>query len=180
MKIIVINGVAGSGKDTFVKMVQKHSSVGVANISSIDPVKELMQKCGWNPTDKNDLARATMASIKKSLVDLNDGPFWYIQTKIEQISWECPDVGIVFVHVREPEEIEKLKWAYKEDCMTVLVKRDVRVPNNPADSAVSKFKHDLTIDNYGSDRDLELKAMCLVEFLEVESESEMQSLLLAA
>ena len=178
MKIIVINGVAGSGKDTFVKMVQRHASTGVANISSVDPVKDLMQKCGWNPSDKNDLARATMALIKKSLVDLNDGPFWYLETKIEQISWECPDVGIVFVHVREPEEIEKLKWAYKEKCMTLLVKRNVRVPGNPSDQAVMNFDYDLTIDNNGSDKDLELKAMCLVEHFERESEKD--NFLLAA
>lgn len=168
MKIIVINGVAQSGKDTFIELFEKYASVGVANISSVDPVKELMEKCGWSPDDKSDAARATMAKIKQSLIDLNDGPFWYVQSQIEAIRWNRPDVGVVFVHVREPEEIEKLKWAFKEKCLTLLVERDVRVPDNTSDKGVMGFDYDLVIQNNGAINELELSAICLVEHLEHE------------
>lgn len=165
MKIIIINGVAQSGKDTFIKLFEKHASTGVANISTIDPVKELMEKCGWAPDDKNDAARKTMALIKQALVDLNDGPFLYIQRQIESIKWLRPDVDVVFVHVREPEEIEKMKRAFG-NCQTLLVKRDVRVPDNSADQGVMNFKYDLTVENDGTERSLELEALSLVTFVE--------------
>lgn len=165
MKIVIINGVAQSGKDTLVEMVKRHALTGVANISSIDPVKDLMKKCGWSPDDKSDIARATMAQIKQALIDLNDGPCWYIQSVIQSLEWNQPDVGIVFVHVREPEEIEKLKWAYP-DCLTLLVKRSVHVPDNPADRGVDGYDYDLVIKNDGVERDLELEAVNLVFHLE--------------
>jgi predicted kinase len=43
-KCIVINGVSGSGKDTFVKVFQETTSLNVYNISSVDLIKEIMIK----------------------------------------------------------------------------------------------------------------------------------------
>lgn len=166
MKIIVINGTAESGKDTFVKMVQNHSSEEVFNISSIDPVKELMVKCGWSRQDKSDEARACMAQIKAILVDRLDGPFWYVNQKIDEIRYFSPD-AIVFVHVREPKEIEKLKWAYGADCTTLLVEKKVlRIPNNAADRNVHQFEYEIYISNNGSLVDLDLQALSFTTFLE--------------
>ena len=169
MKIIIINGAANSGKDTFVKLVQRFASIEVVNISSIDPVKELMEKCGWTREDKSDLARETMSRIKQSLVDLNDGPFWYIQSRIEAIRWNRPNVEAVFVHVREAEEIEKIKWAFKKKCLTLLVKRDVRIPENFSDQDVMNFSYDLVVRNNGIIKDLEFLAFYLAQYLDRES-----------
>ena len=49
MKIAIINGSAGVGKDTFVKYVKESYTLGtIVNVSTIDDVKRAARILGWD------------------------------------------------------------------------------------------------------------------------------------
>ena len=51
MQIVIINGKAGTGKDTFVLMCKDIlGATKVLNASTIDFVKEVAEYCGWDGT----------------------------------------------------------------------------------------------------------------------------------
>ena len=100
--IIVINGKGGVGKDTLVEMARKHFSV--ENISSIDPIKDAALYLGWTG-DKSNKARKFLADLKKLVTDFNDYPTVSLITKT--ITFLKSNSDILFVHIREGEEITK-------------------------------------------------------------------------
>ena len=67
------------------------------------------------------------------------------------------DEQIMFVHIREPKEIERFKK--KIDCNTILVRRqsvtDGKIYGNSADDEVENYDYDYIIDNNGDLNELE-------------------------
>ena len=103
-KCIVINGISGSGKDTFIKIFSSLSKHNTYNISSVDLVKEIAEKyADWNNI-KNQKNRNFLADLKQLLIDYNNIPFKYCKNYYDKI-----EDGIIFMHIREPEEIDKIK-----------------------------------------------------------------------
>ena len=75
-RIVIINGVGGSGKDTFVELCAKHANV--INISSVDKVKEAAKVLvGWNG-EKDEKSRKLLVDLKKISIEYNDYPTAYI------------------------------------------------------------------------------------------------------
>jgi hypothetical protein len=69
--------------------------------------------------------------------------------------------GVIFIHCREPKEIQRLKETF--NAVTVLVRRELvekYEQSNGADSGVFDYKYDVTIDNNGDIPELHAKA-CL-------------------
>lgn len=84
MRVVIVNGVAGSGKDKFVSYVKKLSDFKVENLSSIDRVKQIAESCfGWNGK-KNDESRKMLSEMKKVWTDFNNGPFEIVTKKIDE------------------------------------------------------------------------------------------------
>ena len=165
MKVIIINGAARTGKDTFVEMVGNEIRTEVINLSTIDPVKNAMKRLGWDGVTKDDVSRQMMAELKQMWIRHMNGPFNYIIRTINDIMaiQDGDDVNF-FVHCREPEEIQKLKDRYKYDGISLLIKRDgLHVPKNGADDIVENFIYDHMVDNSGS---LELLKFYAREFIE--------------
>ena len=148
MIIILINGTGTVGKDEFIKQLEIISSFKVHNISSIDQVKNIAKTFfGWDG-QKDEKSRKFLADLKRLWVDYNNGPFQYIVNKIEDIEHKSKDETIVFIHCREIDEIKKFKDYYKGyDFVTLLVKRDVPVPENDADQQVFDYQYDYTVEN---------------------------------
>lgn len=148
MKVVIINGVAGSGKDTFVRFCrQLMGEAAVMELSTVSTVKSAMMVMGWDG-EKSDAARRMMSDIKDAWSRYNDGPFSYVVDAVSQ--WSSSAIAAVFVHVREPEEIEKLERYFGQGCITVLVCRDgIPVPDNHADQGVAHFPYQVTIYNDG-------------------------------
>ena len=101
---IIINGKGGAGKDTMCEMAAKHFRT--MNVSSIDPIKKIASQNGWNG-EKDDKSRKFLADLKKIFTDYNDLPTEYIFGKYKEFL--VSDCEILFVHIREPEEIEKFR-----------------------------------------------------------------------
>lgn len=140
--IFVINGTGGSGKDTFVEYVSKH--IKAINFSSIDKVKEVARLIGWD-NGKTDKDRKFLSDLKKLTTEYNDMAF--NDTKNEVEKFMNTDAEIMFIHIREPEEIKR---AVKEfNAGTILIKREnlQNISTNYSDASVEDYDYDYIINN---------------------------------
>ena len=169
MKIFVINGRGGCGKDTFVELCAKHVPKYMClNISTVDKVKEIAKLCGWDG-GKEDKDRKFLSDLKALLTEYNDLPHQSVLRDIALFkAWletydMDPDEAIVFIHCREPEAIERLR---KElDAVTVLIRRpflENHAYGNMSDDGVANYGYHFTIINDGTLEDLETWAVALL------------------
>ena len=164
--VIVINGSAESGKDTLCNLAAKHYRC--QNHSSIDPIKEMARVAGWFGI-KDSKSRKMLSDLKSLMISYNDLPTKYLIRKYYE--FERSDDDILFVHIREPEEINKFLDALRpsEDIamrnLTILVRRSAapKVVGNDSDDGVGDYNYDLTFTN---DTDLEMAEDKFVHVLE--------------
>ena len=156
MKIIVINGRGGAGKDEFVKNCT-YANPNVYSVSTISYVKELAKLIGWNG-EKDMKGRRFLSDLKDALSIYNDSPFKRckeeIKEKIEDYKRINKDMSslIFFVHAREPIEIQR--WVDECNAKSLLIKRkeaDEKEFTNHADANVMDFDYHFT---YNNDHDL--------------------------
>jgi hypothetical protein len=167
MKVIVINGSNQTGKDKFVSFIKEYHSDTVYNISTVDKVKKICKKhCGWNGK-KTDDARKFLSEFKRIWTEFNNGPFNDVCGKIQKkyLENDMNDVVLFFIHCREPKEIQKFKDYYKEDFISVLIRKEgaPSIANNDSDMNVGNYEYDYTYD-CPDDQILEEKAK---EFLKL-------------
>ena len=191
-KVVIINGKPQSGKDTFCKYAQGYcdddESANTLIISSVDPLKEMLTQLGWDGT-KTDKIRDMLMDMKQLWVQNQDGPTMFLFNNILEFHKACTgEDNIVFVHIREPEEIKKLVNALTGfesmgiDVISLLVirKDGEDTPNQPAETRrsddealINSYEYDVTINN---DEDLiklqELAAEFVDKLLEDEYEYE--------
>ncbi len=153
-QVIIINGTGGSGKDTFVRFCSEFAKV--TNISSVDKVKEAAKiLVGWNG-EKNEKARKLLVDLKQLSIKYNDYPTKYIQEQYK--IFEKSDSQYLFIHIREIEEIEKIKKLLNAKTLLVLNSRVALITSNSSDANVYKYEYDYKIENSGSLEDLKQKA----------------------
>lgn len=164
MKIIVINGGAQVGKDRFVKIFRDLSKLRIKNYSSVDKVKNIAEICfGWNGK-KDEKSRQFLSDVKKAWTEFNDGPNTDILNRIDIDTKYCIEKGkdieknVYFLHIREPEEIAKIQKIYGDNCVTLIVNKDVSIhPDNSSDKNVDNYDYQYTIDNNGGIEELREK-----------------------
>lgn len=141
-KIVIINGTGGSGKDTFVEFVSKYTSV--VNFSSIDKVKEIARMIGWDG-GKTEKDRKFLSDLKVLTSEYNDMPFKSVCEKVEEFRNSSEE--IMFIHIREPENIERAVLEF--GAYTLLVKRKGldNITSNYSDASVDNYDYDLIIEN---------------------------------
>lgn len=153
-KVIIINGTGGSGKDTFVEFCAEFAKV--TNISSVDLVKEAAQiLVGWNG-EKDEKSRKLLVDLKKLSIDYNDAPAKYIKSKYEK--FQKSDSEFLFIHIREIEEIIKIKEMLNAKTLLVTNPRVALITSNTSDGNVYNYTYDYEIKNEGTLEDLEQKA----------------------
>ena len=165
-KVVIINGKPQSGKDTFCKYAQGYcdddESANTLIISSVDPLKDMLTQLGWDGT-KTDKIRDMLMDMKQLWVQNQDGPTMFLFNNILEFHKACTgEDNIVFVHIREPEEIKKLVNALTGfesmgiDVISLLVirKGGENTPNQPAETRrsddealINSYEYDVTINN---------------------------------
>ena len=177
MKIVIINGTGGAGKDTFVTMCKDVlGAERIYNISTVDFVKEVATMCGWDGT-KTPKNRKFLSDLKDLLTEWDDVPLKKIMADAVSCS-ACAEIlgeldrSILFIHCREPKEIEKLVNAFKDDVVTLLIRREAAEnveQINHADNDVLNYSYDYTIYNNDSLSALRAQAeIFLKEYLELD------------
>lgn len=159
--VFIINGYAGVGKDTFVNMCGQYCKI--LNISSVDKIKEVAYILGWNGT-KDEKSRKFLSDLKLLSTDYNQFPFEYLKNTIRDFYQKHKECDLMFLHIREPEEIEKLKKEFP-DVVTLLVENVnvEQVTSNMADENVFNYHYEITIKNNSSLGLLNEKAKAFVE-----------------
>lgn len=172
-KVIVMNGCGGSGKDTFVNYCKEVSSKAIYKFSIIDWVKEKAGLLGWEG-GKTDKDRKFLSDLNDALAAWGDWPY---KIAIEEIK-ACFDderwdggVDIVFIDIREPDVIDRLKQDIQDNMgirvITVLVDREIgKAYGNHADDQVYDYLYDYDIKNIGSLDDLAASASTFMSDIE--------------
>ena len=145
----VINGAGGVGKDTICDIVDtKYICV---NKSSVDQIKEIAKLGGWDG-EKDAKARKLLSDLKLIFSEYNDLPFNYMLKEVRKfINYEKAE--ILFVHIREPEEIKKfmnsVKSIFEIPCISLLIERPSvsKQWGNMADDNVKNINYDFTYIN---------------------------------
>lgn len=167
--VFLLNGAPTAGKDTFCEMVIKHglaNNLTVKTISSVDEVKRLGSEMGW-PGTKFPCDRDFLAELKYLWKRYNNGPLIDMLAKCKKL-----DYDILFVHIRETDEIADLKNLLNSSihdvsldrisCSSVYLQRNVEaVTSNAADAQAMTsegYDYDTIISNNGTLEELYLKA----------------------
>ena len=146
--VVIINGKGGVGKSTLCEVVAKKYSV--RNVSSITPIKEIAKIGGWQG-EKGNKDRKFLADLKKLFVEYNDLPFVYLKKEMESFLQKKEE--ILFIHIREKEEIKKfLQYASSKKviCKTLLITREEesdKIYGNLADDMVEQYMYDVVYKN---------------------------------
>ena len=140
---IIINGSGGVGKDTFVDYCRIFANV--TNISSVDKIKEAAKLLGWSDGKTED-DRKFLSDMKVLSTGYNNFPYEYLKQNIAKFM-EDKSSNVLFMHIREPEEIDKIKKEF--GCITVLVQNinKRRIDSNMADANVCNYEYDYIINN---------------------------------
>ncbi len=144
--VVVVNGKGEAGKDTLCDITGKYYRT--RNVSSIDPIKKIASENGWDGA-KDSRSRKFLADLKSLFAAYNDLPTRYLTEQYQQFL--ASDAEIMFVHIREPEEIEKfINSVGKTPCVSLLVRREqanVSWWGNEADDNVEQFSYDYYYNN---------------------------------
>lgn len=156
-RIAIINGSSGVGKDSFVNFIKDNYPFGtIINVSTIDSVKAAAKCLGWDGI-KDDKGRKFLSELKYFA---NQYYPISVNTVYEAVQ-NNPRASCIFVHCREPKEIDKIKSEF--DAITILVKNNkVEVANNYSDQNVENYNYDYIIDNNGTLYDLEKTAKSFI------------------
>ena len=166
MKVIIINGHGGAGKDQFITYFTEYAGRDyVLNISTVDYIKKVAIDLGWDKY-KDDLSRKYLSLLKDMATYWGDIPFYDVchKTNIfydELLSYGVEQKGFVFIHCREPKEIERLveSLGIRYPTYSLLIRRPTdKIYGNHADDEVENYKYDYIINNDSNLDDLNLKA----------------------
>lgn len=162
MRIVVINGVGGAGKDLFVAFCASMLGADkVKNYSTVDYVKAVAAGIGWDGT-KDDKNRKFLSDLKKILTEWDDIPYRKTKLEIEEFQAKMNKLGgkyaensVMFIHCREPKEIQRFKEEF--GALTLLIQRDAAEEKNwqnDSDKAVLNYIYDTIVVNNSSLEDL--------------------------
>lgn len=159
-KVFIINGSGGVGKDTFVNMVGKY--IKVINYSSVKKIKEIAMQGGWNGS-KTEKDRKFLSDLKFLFSEYNDLPFEDMKSIYGKFLSVNSKEKCLFLHIREPEEIERAKQAFEARTILVSNKNVEDIKSNAADANVLNYSYDIEVKNDGTLGDLEDTAKLFIK-----------------
>ena len=163
--VVILNGSGRSGKDTFAEEVGK--LLPSHKVSSIDFVKQLYSGLDNEAiVKKTESYRKLLSQTKANLIEFD--PMFFAKLMEQEVEKFLQSQDkILFVDIREPEEIEKFKTVLSKqevEFFTVLVKREniAQISSNSSDANVYNYPYDFIIENNSDIESLKDCARCLV------------------
>lgn len=154
--VIIINGKGGAGKDTVCEIAERYYRA--KTISAITPVKEIARYCGWaGDSEKDNRARKFLSDLKRILIEYNDMPNNYLEKEYKDFIHS--DNDLLFVHIREHDQIDDFKMRVPSKCVTLIVRSSALDNNrvffgNTSDDDVENYTYDYSFVNGNSMDDL--------------------------
>ena len=146
-KVIVINGMGGVGKSTFISLCHEIDP-RVIETSTVDFVKEIALQAGWDGTKDED-GRRFLSDLKDAMERYHDIP----NKKVDEFIKFHPD-NIIFVNAREPHNIAYYQNKYNARTVIVNNCNVKQIYGNHADENVNNYDYDVVINNSGTLKDL--------------------------
>jgi hypothetical protein len=154
MKIIVINGQGGAGKDEFVGFCG-YEDEGIYNFSMVDGIKQVAETMGWTGS-KLSKDRKFLSDLKDLASEYNDYPFQYTLKEVKEAVkdyrryHDLSNEFICFIHARELEDIDR--WVYDYGARALVIRRPEVEGSfgNHADDNVFEVDYDYEVWNTGS------------------------------
>lgn len=162
-QIIIINGNGGVGKDTFIKVLSSvFRDVDIWSYSTIDKVKEIATMIGWDDV-KDEKSRKLLADLKALCDSYNDMTFKDMKQSVAEFKNSYGT--LLFIHIREPHNIERAKKEF--DAVTMLVTRDSveNITSNEADKHVAEYDYDYVVKNDGDLEQLKSEAKNFLQYI---------------
>ena len=140
--VIIINGKGGAGKDTVCDITANFFKS--ETVSAITPIKQIAQEFGWNG-EKDKKSRKFLSDLKRAFIDYNGLPNKYLEE--EYYKFVESDMDILFVHIRENDQIDDFKRRVKSKCITLLIRTKV---NNQSEIQYGNYSDD-NVEDYNYD-----------------------------
>lgn len=147
--IYITNGIARCGKDTFAKLLNEF--VPTIKYSSIDKVKDIAKKCGWNG-GKTEKDRKFLSDLKCLTSEYSDLPFKDISRFINAFL-AVGDSKVLLIDIREPDEIARAKQEFGAETILIVNQNIPHITSNMADRNVYNYKYDWVVRNNGTIND---------------------------
>ena len=167
--VIIINGKGGIGKDSLVdEYLKGHRG---ESISAADAVKEAAKVLGWDGR-KSDADRKFLSDLKALSIKYNDFPLKDILYKFYGFIRDVKG-DVLFIHIREPEEIEKCKRNIEYTDMArvktliVITDGEQHTYGNASDDNVEDYNYDIKFLNHSrTEHDRECSRLGFVDLIE--------------
>lgn len=143
--VIIINGRGGVGKDTLCSIVRKYYKI--KNVSAITPIKKIAEFCGWKG-EKDEKSREFLSRLKRICIEYNDLPNRYLFEEYNDFLLD--ENLIMFVHIREKDQIDSFLKMIDCHKITLLVRRrgfNHQNYGNYSDDAVEEYKYNYIYNN---------------------------------
>lgn len=170
IKTFVINGKPGAGKDTFIDLVEEYvrrdirnkGKVSVVSVSTVDLMKRALVLLGWDGTTKSPQIRRALSNMKDFATQLYDTPYQYVNDVFDKIRLEQEELfrqhgsrgytTLLFVHSREPEEIERFEKNLNAKSILIVRRglKEIDGIKNHADENVENHNYNFVVHNDGT------------------------------
>ena len=141
---IIINGRPGSGKDTLCDAVIRQGRA--RKVSSIEPIMAIAKLGGWDGV-KDAKSRKLLSDLKSLFSEFNGLPNRYLLEHHQAFLQSGDD--IIFVHIRESDQITAFIDGIKEPVVSLLIRRPGTSGHmgNRSDDETESYTYDVVFDN---------------------------------
>lgn len=160
--IVILNGRGGVGKDTFANLCNKYCNV--YHTSSVATIKEIAKDIGWDGI-KDEKGRRLLSDLKDALTRYNDFPMRWLRDDVYKFHNYNNPYDIMFIDIREPDEIEKAKEEFNATTLLIVNKNVPLIESNHADMEAENYGYDFIINNNETLDKLEESAKLFIEYM---------------
>lgn len=145
MKIVIVNGYSGCGKDTFVQTVGE--MVSVKSYSVADTAKEMAYEehdldDSCKGTDDEPFYRQFLINRVNELIENGT-----IEEEIREVIKRATEQNfdILFIHNRDNTAANLIHDKLGLECVTLWLQRDSVDPSNDQDAGAAHHRHDMKV-----------------------------------